>query len=301
MSKTTSALLGILLLALIALGIVYAARHATPAAIIDTPIVEAPNTTGPNTSPTPPPSAPTTTKNPIIGGWVWQKTIFITGTTNPTTGSGAAVVPAAGKFVATFGTDLNFSSTTDCNSLKGKYIVDNEVLSLGPVAATKMGCAAGSLESEYTKELTRVLSYTINGNELHLNLARDTGTMIFTRYVKIVDPAPVVQLNGSTFRLISYNGAATAADSKYTLAFNNGNLSAKFCNGLGGSYTLSNGTIKASQMIGTLMYCSDSNLMNMESTFSSVLSAGAKLEQQGSTLTLTGSKGEKFTYTVFMN
>ncbi len=240
MSKTTAGLLGILVLALIALGIVYASHHKTPIIVTDVPVIEVPQTTQPATPST---VKPASTKSPIVGEWGWQKTAFVIGTTNPTTGSSATVVPAAGKFVATFGTDMNFSSTTDCNSLKGKYIVDNEILSLGPVASTKMACDTNSLETEYTKELGRATSFTIVGNELRINLIKDTGTMIFIRRVKIVDPAPVAPLNGSTFRLTSYNGIATAADSRYTLAFKDGNLSAKFCNGLGGAYTLNNGII----------------------------------------------------------
>lgn len=302
MRKTTSWLLAILALLVIACGIVYKTHQSEPAPadIIGTNTHEAP----PNET-TPSDTTKPVTKNPIVGTeWSWNKTIFITGTTNPTTGTGAAVVPTAGAFVATFGTDMSFSSTTDCNSLKGKYIVDDEVLSIGPVAATEKACTGGTLESEYTKELSRVTSYTISGNELHVNLIKDTGTMIFTKRVKAVDPAPVtpaVNLNGSTFRLISFNGIPTTADSKYLLSFHDGSISAKFCNGLGGNYTLMNSILKANT-VGTLMYCeSPTGLMTMESTFASMLGTGATLAQDGSTLTLTGSKGEKFVYTVFMD
>jgi heat shock protein HslJ len=311
MTKTTKWLVGILATALIVGGFVYSAHYNKAEAPVVSPVIDAPS--GDMTTPTSPSSvapqttAPAvTTKNPILGTeWGWVKTTFGGGQINPGVGSMADIVPVAGKFAATFGTDLSFSSTTDCNSLKGKYIVDDEVLSIGALASTKMACGAGSLESEYTKELGRVTSYVINGNEMRVNLVKDTGTMIFTRRVKAIDPAPVtgnVNLNGSTFRLTSFNGVATPADSKYTLSFTGTNLSAKFCNGLGGTYTLANGTIKSDSLVGTLMYCdSPAGLMTTEQTFSSILGSGATLAQSGSNLTLTGSKGEKFVYTVFMD
>jgi heat shock protein HslJ len=121
----------------------------------------------------PAPAAPETQKNPILGTqWVWIKTTFL---------SGPATTAPAGKFMLKFNDDLTLSSTTDCNGISGKFIVDDEVLSVGPLASTLMACTSPTLEGEYSKELSRTTSYVIVGNELHINLARDTGTMIFTK------------------------------------------------------------------------------------------------------------------------
>lgn len=302
MSKTKAGLLGVLVLALIALGIVYSARYKKAEPVVDAPIVEAPATDVAENSETPSKSTstPAAVKSSVVGQWQWESTIF--SSTNPTTGSSNPVTPAAGKFVATFRADKTFSSTTDCNSLMGRYVVDQEILSIGPIASTKMACAGTTLESEYAKQLGRATSHTISGNELRINLLKDTGMMIFTRSVPSVSPTPGTSLDGNSFRLVSFtaNGTTTAVapTSSYTLSFKGNTLSAKFCNGIGGNYSVSGNIIKATQLISTLMYCSEGNVMTMESSFGAMLSAGATAVQQGDTLILTGSKGEKFIYSI---
>ena len=111
--------------------------------------------------------------HPLLGTqWVWIKTTYM---------NGADTVPRAGKFVITFGEDKMLNSTTDCNGLFSKFIVDDEILSIGPIGATKMACAGETLEAKYTQELGRATSHVIKGDELRINLYKDTGTMIFAR------------------------------------------------------------------------------------------------------------------------
>lgn len=110
-----------------------------------------------------------------------------------------------------------------------------------------------------------------------------------------------VNLNGSTFRLASYNGAEIPAGQNYLLSFNDGRLGIKFCNSMGGDYSLSRGTIKG-QLVSTMMFCSEpANVMTYESTFGKILGEGAKFTQSGSRLTIKGNAGETFVFNVFMD
>lgn len=112
----------------------------------------------------------------LFGDWTWAYTVADAQVSPSTT------TAPAGKFVITFGTDKQFSSTTDCNQLFGSFVLDGELLSIGPIGATKMACAGNTLESVYIAELGRVVSHTITYNdELHLHLVKDSGTMVFKK------------------------------------------------------------------------------------------------------------------------
>jgi|GEM_PF-3480274 len=112
--------------------------------------------------------------NPLIGtSWEWVRTDYIAGTRTDA---------PKGRFVLSFdATQQRLSSSTDCNSLASGYLIDGEVLSIGPIASTKMACMQPTFEEKYSQELGRTASYVIQGNELRLNLWKDTGTMIFIK------------------------------------------------------------------------------------------------------------------------
>ena len=104
--------------------------------------------------------------------WVWQHTLRT---------SGERIEPLQkDTFVLKFTGDLRYTSSTDCNSLSGNYVADQEVLSLGIPASTKMFCP-DSQEQIYTQDLVLTNSYRIDGNELRLNLDRGYGVMVFLR------------------------------------------------------------------------------------------------------------------------
>lgn len=252
-------------------------------------------TTETNANPVTNVSGVTLTKSPIVGDWVWQYSLSKSGSKTE--------IPKA-EFTASFLADGTFLSTTDCNSLGGKFFVTNEILTIGTIAATKKACPPPTLEDEYTDQIGRAASFTIAGNELRINLLKDTGTMIFIRKVAVVPPKTTstqptaLSLNNTTFRLSSFNGTVLPLSQNYFVSFESGTVNAKFCNGMGGSYTLTGNKLTANLM-GTLMYCSSpDNIMTIESTFGSILGTGATILQEGTTMTLTGTKGEKMVFTV---
>jgi len=105
--------------------------------------------------------------------WVWQYTTH--------RATGERIEPVKNDaFILQFSSDLSYLSTTDCNSLSGKYVVDQEVLSLGTPASTKMYCTDAQ-EQVYAQDLLLTNSFRIEGELLYLNLDRDFGTMVFKR------------------------------------------------------------------------------------------------------------------------
>jgi heat shock protein HslJ len=67
----------------------------------------------------------------------------------------------------------------DCNRGSGRYTADpSGTLTLGPIALTKMGCPAGSLDSVFVRDLAEVVGYRVEGDTLRLAM-RGGGIMSF--------------------------------------------------------------------------------------------------------------------------
>jgi heat shock protein HslJ len=103
--------------------------------------------------------------------WTW----ISTGYNNDT-----EVLPAdPAAFTLTFNSDMTFSATTDCNSLRGTYTVNNNRIIFGEVLATRMFCE-NSQESAFTGMLGKVQSYFFTSRgRLVFDLKFDSGSMIF--------------------------------------------------------------------------------------------------------------------------
>ena len=108
---------------------------------------------------------------------------------------------------------------------------------------------------------------------------------------------PPVDIDGATFRLVSFNHVDVSAGQSYTLSFDGSIMAAKFCNSMGGDFVLSNGVI-AANLITTDMLCSDNRLMETEKAFGSILSSGASFYVEGYTLMMRGSNGERFVFEI---
>lgn len=126
------------------------------------------------------------------------------------------------------------------------------------------------------------------------------GVEILVSGVSSTENTGAVNLEGSTFRLFSFNGKEVEQGRNHLLAFTDGSMSVKFCNNMSGNYNIQNGVL-SSMMVSTLMYCSEpTDLMDMENAFSAMLSSGASFELSGSTITLKSADSE-MVFTVFMD
>ena len=105
------------------------------------------------------------------------------------------------------------------------------------------------------------------------------------------------RLDGTNYQMSQFNGTRYE-NSPITLGFQNGRLSAKFCNTIGGSYAISEDVISA-ELVSTLMYCEQpEGLMVMESRFSTMLSEGAIITENQGIVTITGNSGNSFVFTL---
>jgi heat shock protein HslJ len=113
----------------------------------------------------------TVASNGIVGpAWMWQRTQLA---------DGKLVTPAApDRYTLAFQGGGRVNLRADCNRGAGAYEVNGNAMKLAAPTLTKMGCPAGSQDTEFVAELARVASYGIVDNELVLTLA-DGGTMRF--------------------------------------------------------------------------------------------------------------------------
>jgi heat shock protein HslJ len=72
-----------------------------------------------------------------------------------------------------------------------------------------------------------------------------------------VEPAPIAQLEGTSWRVVMVNGRQTPAQGDYSVRFDGGGrFGARFgCNHMGGSYRLVGGALTVSNLTQTLMGC----------------------------------------------
>ena len=103
--------------------------------------------------------------------WSWVRTMYNNDT---------IVVPAKpGVFTLTFNKDGRVNAGTDCNRITGRYSVDERLLTIGDLAATRMYCP-DSQENEFAKMLSQVSAFLFTSDgELVLELKFDSGTILF--------------------------------------------------------------------------------------------------------------------------
>ena len=82
-------------------------------------------------------------------------------------------------FGLTFDDEGNLHVTTDCNTMNGRYLVDEHRIQFEQMTSTRMFCQ-GSQEQEFAKMLDSVSSYLFTDRgQLVLEIRYDSGSMIF--------------------------------------------------------------------------------------------------------------------------
>lgn len=122
------------------------------------------------------------TPSPSLIGTEWIATMI-------NNGKGGVVSVVAGTTVsAVFGPDGRVAGSGGCNRYSGTYTADGSSLAVGPVAATKMACPAPGVmeqEGQYYGALTRVTTYTFDGDRLQL---RDASGALQVDYRAVPSP-----------------------------------------------------------------------------------------------------------------
>jgi heat shock protein HslJ len=129
---------------------------------------------------------------------------------------------------------------------------------------------------------------TITGYPISIAIDRDFMIADEEMYYsfKLITDADVV-LSWS-YILDTYNGAKVD-NSAITLSFAADRVSAKMCNGMGANYTATKNTISFWPMMSTMMYCDDTQLMDLESQFGWLSTTSYTTTTTSLTMTASGS------------
>jgi heat shock protein HslJ len=114
-----------------------------------------------------------------LAGTSWSVTSYNNGK------QAVVTVLAGSQLTAEFGADGVLSGSAGCNRYTATYAAQEQSLTIGPVAATRMMCAdpAGVMEQEahFLKALESVATYRIDGDRLELRTADDALALSLSR------------------------------------------------------------------------------------------------------------------------
>ena len=107
------------------------------------------------------------------GQWFWTSSI---------NSAGVEIKPKdPADFILTLTPEGRLTSTTDCNTISGSYIQNQNMISVGSLVSTEKSCRKNSFESKYITQLTLASSFEMTGNALILYLVNNSGQMTFLR------------------------------------------------------------------------------------------------------------------------
>ena len=105
------------------------------------------------------------------------------------------------------------------------------------------------------------------------------------------------KLEGTSWRLISYDGKAVIPGSGPTLFFEDGKIGGNAsCNTFGGSYKQTGNRLEIGETFWTLMACVDDELMDQENAFMRLLSGTMNFEMNSSQLVITSESGKMMVF-----
>ena len=83
------------------------------------------------------------------------------------------------RYTLRLGSDGSVQLRADCNRGMGGFEADGSLLRFEPIALTRALCPPGSIDSEFVRELSNVVSYVLDGGTLALATALDTSILSF--------------------------------------------------------------------------------------------------------------------------
>lgn len=197
-----------------------------------------------------------------------------------------------------------------CNSFRGPGRLENGILVVDPIAATRMLCTAGglsALENRVFAMLRRgaALIETADG----IDMRRDD---VILSFVEVVPDKPDVfagepevaaagmeaGLVGRRFILARVNGEAfmpAEGQQPFINFADDMRMSGSACNAFAGRGELRDGKLYLRNAAATMMLCTDPALDRFERRFHQLLQGGADIELNGATLILRGG-GTELTY-----
>lgn len=219
----------------------------------------------------------------------------IMGTVSAINGTTLTVTSKEGTVYTVTTTDAKFQFGKGSTATLADIKIGDTVLVQGTVTGTNVA-AKTVLDTRIAMEKFNEKKEGNNGN--HYGFFARFGNFFKNIFKGKASMSINAAIAGNTYKLTSFNGTMIAVDQNYTTTFKDGKLNAKFCNSMGGDYSLKDGVIKAN-LVSTMMYCgTPSNLMTIESTFGKVTSEGGIITVDNTnTITLKGKSGEVFVFT----
>lgn len=179
---------------------------------------------------------------------------------------------------------LNFTLNYDTAKIDPKhtYSVSAKVYSNNELIRNTTDNYSVITNGAKTENLELILNL-VNPEEDNTNATTSTSSDDINKKV-----SANVEIIGKTFNLISVNGKTIPnPNGTYKVTFEADRISAKFCNGVGGEYTLRDNILSSPNMVSTEMYCtSPDGLMDAENIFGKLVFDGAKISLSGKTLTI---------------
>ncbi len=92
-----------------------------------------------------------------------------------------SVVPDSENYTIILNTDGTMNIKADCNMVSGSFMIDGKSLTLELGPSTMAFCGEESLDLMFTDLLNNVESYTLENDQLVLNLENEFGKMSFIK------------------------------------------------------------------------------------------------------------------------
>ncbi len=107
----------------------------------------------------------------IAGVWIWKETILA---------DGKKIAPKkAGVFGLKMNEEGEFSATTDCNSIIGKFTMDDVSIDYTEIGMTEMACSEPKDQDTFVSYLKEVKKYDFNKEKQFIFLLPDNSKVIF--------------------------------------------------------------------------------------------------------------------------
>jgi heat shock protein HslJ len=198
-------------------------------------------------------------------------------------------VPAGSMITAVFASDGTLSGSGGCNQYNSTYTLQDDQMTIGPVASTQMACATGmDAEQAYFQALGTVQKYNILNQRLTLTYNQGAGVLVYT--------SVNLPFEHTLWTLSLMNGQPVTAESSITAVFtptdtpNEGNVSGSSgCNQYNAGYTLDGNNITMQPAASTMMACETG--MDTEQAYLQMLQTSTSYQVAANTLTLTSPSG----------
>ena len=111
-----------------------------------------------------------TTESGIVGiVWQWVENTYSNDT--------QTTVPDPSQYTLALYPDGTVDLQIDCNRGGGTYTLDGSSLTIDVATMTRMACPSGTLSEEFVQSLNAAATYVMDGPDLIINMAMDTGNM----------------------------------------------------------------------------------------------------------------------------